>query len=133
MKQCKECIHWYVNRADPLGIVGGCQHLDPPNLVRMLASDFCSKWHAITPKVDFSQTIPATPTPVWTQMTEAPKLQSEDYFIFLVENGEEKYLYCDLSIAAADMIAWDSPVQIYNWDVTNKRFAHYLDLIQCEV
>lgn len=136
MNTCETCLRWHLNLADPMKIVGGCSNLDPPRLVRMLSSDYCSKWQAVgeTTKREFTQTVPSPPMPnyTWTQTTEAPKLQAEDYFIYLIENGEEKYMYCDLSIAISDMIAWDTPVQIYNWDSENDRFNHYIDLEQPE-
>ena len=52
--------------------------------------------------------------------------------MFLVENGAEKYLYDDIITALKAMVEYDSIIEVYQYDKTNNRFSHYIDLAQTE-
>ena len=86
-------------------------------------------------RTDFTQTIPPFERQdyVWSTTVKTPEPVTYDSDpMFLVENGDEKYLYDNIMTALSAMIEYDSPIEVYQWDKTNNRFSHYIDLAQTE-
>ena len=96
-------------------------------------------------RTDFTQTTPSfeghegleppfsRPDFMWSTTTKTPEPMTYDSEpMFLVENGAEKYLYDDIMTALSAMIEYDSPIEVYQWDRSNNRFSHYIDLAQTE-
>ena len=70
---------------------------------------------------------------MWSSTTKTPEpITYDSEPMFLVENGAEKYLYDNLMTALSAMIEYDSPIEVYQWDRSNNRFSHYIDLAQTE-